>query len=293
MLNVLAHPNLQNIIQTIEKGDDSLGFLKEASKFAGHVLANAGRSVTRAATRSPVKEHGRLGEHYESQLNKLASNFALCADLSLTLGGRIKFEEMLSGRYADAFGTLYLGYSCLWYYQQNKQVIGIDTVFTLAMETLLKQNQDALVGIADNFPMRSVGRLMKMMCFPFGKTYNGPTDKERAGASQQITTPSGIRDLLTKGIFVSENPDDHLRKLLDAFPKAVQADEMVHSAKKLHKLLTLEEQEFVSKVERIVDKLIQVDSFDKLGKEKLEDENYVRPGLKNTKFAEMRVPVPV
>jgi hypothetical protein len=62
------------------------------------------------------------------------------------LGGRLKFEEMLSGRFADAFGTLYLGYACLWYYSQNKHVEGIDQVVELAMETILQQNQAALHG---------------------------------------------------------------------------------------------------------------------------------------------------
>lgn len=56
-----------------------------------------------------------------AQLGRLSSNFALSADLALVLGGRLKFEEMLSGRFADAFGTLYLGYSCLWYYKQLKE----------------------------------------------------------------------------------------------------------------------------------------------------------------------------
>lgn len=41
----------------------------------------------------------------------------------------------------DAFGTLYLGYASLWYYQQNKNVEGIDALFELSMENLLKQNQ--------------------------------------------------------------------------------------------------------------------------------------------------------
>lgn len=53
---------------------------------------------------------------------------------------------MLSGRFADAFGTLYLGYACLWYYSQNKHVEGIDQVVELAMETILRQNQTALHG---------------------------------------------------------------------------------------------------------------------------------------------------
>lgn len=42
-----------------------------------------------------------LEAYYESQLSRLAANFAICSDFSLTLGGKIKFAESLSGRYAD------------------------------------------------------------------------------------------------------------------------------------------------------------------------------------------------
>lgn len=40
---------------------------------------------------------------------RLASNFALCSDLALTLGGRLKFAEMVSGRMADVLSNLYMG----------------------------------------------------------------------------------------------------------------------------------------------------------------------------------------
>jgi hypothetical protein len=41
---------------------------------------------------------------------RLASNFALCSDLALTLGGRLKFAEMVSGRMADVLSNLFMGY---------------------------------------------------------------------------------------------------------------------------------------------------------------------------------------
>jgi acyl-CoA dehydrogenase len=291
---VTAHPHLFNIIETIERGNDSAGFMKEVNKFVNHLTVNAGRSLQRAVTRSRAKSSGKLVEYYESQLGRLASNFALCADLSLSLGGRLKFEEMLSGRFADALGTLFLGYACLWHYQQHTNIQGIEPVFTYAMDTLLVQNQAALLGISKNFPYRSVGFLMRAMCFPFGEVYEAPSDKQRAAVSEMITTPSGIRDLLMSGIFVSKNPNDQLHKLLEAFPQVIKADQMAQAAKKRSgKALTKEEQEYVDRVNALVNELIQVDSFDKLGKEKLADESYVRPGLQNTRFAEMKTPIAV
>ena len=63
---------------------------------------------------------------------------------------------MLSGRFADAFATLYLGYSCLWYHQRNIHVEGIDLLLESAMESLLQQNQQALIGIMNNFPIPGI-----------------------------------------------------------------------------------------------------------------------------------------
>lgn len=115
-----AHPNLIKIVNTIEKGDDVKGFTKEVGGFLGHLASNIGRSLTRAVFRPRSKSD--LSAYYEGQLSRLAANFAVSSDLALVLGGRLKFEEMLSGRFADAFSTLYLGYACLWYYQQNRNV---------------------------------------------------------------------------------------------------------------------------------------------------------------------------
>jgi acyl-CoA dehydrogenase len=108
---------------------------------------------------------------------------------------------MLSGRFADAFGTLYLGYACLWYYEKNRNVEGIDKVLELAMDSLLHQNQEALRGISSNFTLPVIGSIMSLFAFPLGLPYKGPSDKARQAASKLITTPSGIRNLLSEGMF--------------------------------------------------------------------------------------------
>ena len=107
---------------------------------------------------------------------------------------------MLSGRFADAFGTLYLGYACLWFYEQNKGVEGIEALLELSMENLLQQNQQALHGISTNFPIPGIGPLMTAICFPTGgQPYKGPDDLMRKTASTFISTPSGVRTLLSEG----------------------------------------------------------------------------------------------
>lgn len=282
-----AHPNLLNIVNALEAGDQPDQFADDASALIRHFASNAVNSISRGVLRSRSRSRRGLLPYFESQWSRMAANFAASSDLALALGGKLKTEEMLSGRYADALGTLYLGYSCMWWYKQNSHIDGIDTVFELAMDTLLYENQVALEGISKNFPVLGVGCLAHWLCFPLGKSYSPPTDELRKRAANLITTPSGVRELLCDGVFVSEDPSDQLRKLVDVFSNAVAIDEVVLRARKAERALTTAEQEEADRVAGIVDELIQVDSFDKVGVEKYRDSAYVRPALAISKFANL------
>jgi acyl-CoA dehydrogenase len=192
---------------------------------------------------------------------------------------------MLSGRFADAFSTLYLGYSCLWYYKHNRHVDGIDDVFEYSMEQLLHENEAAIQHLSKNFPLPMIGPLMSLITTPFGTCYEGPTDKMRIKASQAITTMTGIRDLLSQGIYISDDSSDRLRQMNDALPICIKADTILTDAKKHKRSLTNEEEKIVSQAIELANVIIQVDSFDKLGSEKNKNEEYVRPALLGTKFA--------
>jgi len=283
-----AHPNLIYMVNAIEKGDDVKGFATHVKGFLAHLTANVGRSLSRSVLARPKaagKSKGDLSAYYEAQLGRLASNFAVSADLALVLGGKLKFEEMLSGRFADALGTLYLGYSCLWFYNQNRNVEGIDALVELSMERLLQENENALHGIAGNFPIAGIGPLMNLVNFPTGKgVYQGPNDKMVQRAAHLISTPSGIRDLLSEGIFISEDKNDRIRQLNDCLPLSIAADKAVAAAKKAKRPLTTEEQALVDKVTLLADVIVQVDVFDKVGIEKHLGADYVRPALRGTRF---------
>ena len=112
-----AHPHLLNVVRSVQKGDDMKGFNTGLWGMVSHGAVNAGRSLTMTVTRSRSKSN--LESHYESQLNRMAAAFAVASDLSLTLGGKIKFAESLSGRYADILSNLYLGYATLWFHSKN------------------------------------------------------------------------------------------------------------------------------------------------------------------------------
>jgi hypothetical protein len=75
--------------------------------------------------------------------------------------------------------------------------------------------------------------------------------------------------------------------LNDTMPRSIAVDRMVSEARKAKRTLTAAEQEEVEAVRVLVDKLIQVDAFEKLGLEEEMGDDYVRPALRGTRFAGM------
>eukprot|EP01097_Dermamoeba_algensis_P004695 TRINITY_DN3030_c0_g1_i1.p1 TRINITY_DN3030_c0_g1~~TRINITY_DN3030_c0_g1_i1.p1 ORF type:complete len:744 (-),score=221.45 TRINITY_DN3030_c0_g1_i1:134-2365(-) len=274
-----SHPYLYDLIKTIQKGDQVKEFSQILQKLVIHGATNFGRSLARAFTRSRGKG-GNIVAHYESQLSRFAANFAFCSDVALVMGGKLKSAEYISGRFADILSNLYLGYACLWFYEKHKTA-GLDKVLDLSMTNILYDIQKAFDGIFTNFPIPGVGVVMRAVTFPTGQPYEEPTDRQRKLASDLITKPGAVRDLLTQDIFHSKDPHDRHNLLLRALPKAVEADAILSKLKKEKRSATKAEQQVIDEAEALREEVIQVDAFPSLGVEKQAGADYVRPALLN------------
>ncbi|TMW56095.1 hypothetical protein Poli38472_008743 [Pythium oligandrum] len=272
-----AHPHLYDLIKTIQHGDDIAGFKREVNHLVKHGVANTVGSLSSAVTRSRSKSN--LLEHYESQMSKIAKNFAVSADLALVMGGKLKFAEMISGRFADVFSSIYLGYSAMWYYKNNRHVEGIDLIFDYTMNQLCYDAQEGLIGISKNFPVPGVGLAMRTLSFPFGRTYDLPSDKDRKKVADLISTDSAVRNLLSESVFVSSKPTDRVHLINATLGKAVEADKILAKLRKEKRNATTEEQKLIDEVEAAREQIIQVDSFEGLGAELYKPKDYVRPAM--------------
>ncbi|KAG5175311.1 acyl-CoA dehydrogenase [Tribonema minus] len=261
-----SHPHLLDIIRAIQAGNDQAGFNKALGAMVRHGVRNAAAATGRALLRKRALSGGEA--YYESQLDRLTSAFAFCADVSLTMGGKIKFAEMLSGRYADVLSNLVLGYATLWYTSQHADVKGIDAVRDYAMQGLLAETEDAFYGIFDNFPTRPLAWAMRGMAFPTGRTYRRPSDDLAKEVSRLVSTDSAVRDLFVSHTFVSADPSDRVALIHATLPKAVRADEVLKTLRREKRDATPAEQALIDEVEAAREIIIQVDSFKGLGQER-------------------------
>ena len=129
-----CHPHMLPLIDSLQStdADAPAKFRTQFGKMLGHVFSNLGLGLMRGvgstvstATRSSTayKDGDKLIAYHEAQLLRLSANFAFASDLALLLGGRLKFEELLMGRLADAMGAIFLGYSTLHHFSRNRAAV--------------------------------------------------------------------------------------------------------------------------------------------------------------------------
>mmetsp|Transcript_48953 Transcript_48953/g.74468 ORF Transcript_48953/g.74468 Transcript_48953/m.74468 type:complete len:794 (-) Transcript_48953:95-2476(-) len=297
-----CHPHMLELIQSLqmpeEKEDEAVAtFTKQFYKVVNHGLTNFGRSITRGvgatvstATRSKTayRDGDKLMDYHEKQLLRLSANFALTADLCFTLGGRLKFEELLMGRLSDCLGAIFLGYATLHHYDRQRGIKGLEAITEHAMLRLEKEAQDALKEAADNFPgpLGTVASVsMKMGCFPLGgltRPYVAPSDVLTKEVSRLLTTPSELRDMFVDGVYMAPEGEMHqISDLIRALPICVEADQIASALRRDKREPTSEEADIIAKAEALRDVLIQVDAFDHLTDAEGQD-GYVRPALAGT-----------
>ena len=299
-----CHPHMLDLITSLqapqsEEKEATQKFVQQFYKVVGHGLTNFGQSISRgiqatAATKirskTAYRDGDKLLDYHEKQLLRLSANFALTADLCFTLGGSLKFEELLMGRLADALGAIYLGYATLHHYKRRRGVEGLEALTEHAMLRLEKEAQDALHTASDNFPGMLgpvASTVMKVGCFPLGnmtRPYKEPSDILTKEVSKFMTTPSDIRNFFEEGVYMTPEGSNKVHQVSDlirAVPICVEADRIATQLRKDKRQPTVEETEKIAKADALRDVLIQVDVFENLTSEESMDE-YVRPALVGT-----------
>lgn len=275
-----SHPHLIHLIKAIQNGNDLKGFNNALTGIIQHAFSTLGSSLSQAITRS--RNTSDPISYYESQLSKLTSNFAFCSDIALTLGGKLKFAEFLSGRYADILSNLFLGYSVLWYAKKIENQLSKDELNQMlhfTMSTILYDIQTTFDDIFNNFPIFGLGSIARMIVFPFGKTYMKPNDKMIKDAANLITLDTSIRHIFLENLFVNGNNSHDISKPLELekmsrttlintiLPYIIQADKIYIQLRKEKRDATEEEKVLLNYIEKAREIIIQVDSFERLGKE--------------------------
>lgn len=244
---VRCHPYVFKEISSANNNDKAAGLITFDKAFIAHVLhvmrsffrtfftaVTDGRFCKTPGDQSShaSRDYQQSTKRYFQKLSRLSVAFALLSDFCmLTLGGKLKQMEKLSGRLADILSYLYLSSAVLKQYHNDQAYNDDKALMQWSCETLFYDTQQAFDDVLDNLPNRFIAILLRTLIFPLGKPYKKPQDKLSLSLAQVLLTPSEARDRLTQGIQLSNNVNEPLGRLDDALIKIIRAED---AEKKLH-----------------------------------------------------------
>ncbi|NRB71224.1 MAG: DUF1974 domain-containing protein, partial [Xanthomonadales bacterium] len=227
---IRAHPWLLKEMQAAQGPANSQArrdFDHALFSHAGFTISNAVRALMLGlsfgwTTRAPVA--GKTARYYR-QLTRMSAAFALLADaVLLTLGGKFKFKESLSGRFADALIHLYLASATLKKFVDDDSPEEDLPLVSWAIEDSLHTIQNSLHDILRNFPVPGLGGLLRLLVFPFGRPYGTPLDETSTAVASLLMSENESRDRLTHGVYLSD-ADDAAGRVAHAFHLVLESRE--------------------------------------------------------------------
>lgn len=245
---VRCHPYIFKEISSVHNKNKVKGLIyfdKALTAHIMHVIKSFSRTFFTAVTdgrlsKTPSKrehEYQQSTKRYFQKLSRMSIAFALLSDFCmLTLGGKLKQMENLSGRLADILSYLYLSSAVLKQYHNDQAYTDDKMLMQWSCETLFYDIQQAFSGVIANLPNRIIAKILNILIFPFGKPYHKPSDKLSNKIAQSILSPSSQRDRLTYGIYKNEAIDNPVGRLDDALNKVIAATD---AEKKLHQIMKI------------------------------------------------------
>ena len=227
---VRCHPYIQAEMEAVALDDDKLAVERIDEAMFGHiafVLGNLARATWLGLTnarfcQTPGDQHTK---QYFQQISRLSAGFALIADFALlTLGGKLKRMERLSGRFADVLSNLYLCSAVLKHYQDQGSQEADLPLLQWACRNTIHRAQQSLLAVFWNLPNRGLAFVLRALIFPAGKPYAPPSDRLIKNAAQVLLKDSATRDRLTRGVYINSRQNDPTGRIERAFLAVIEAE---------------------------------------------------------------------
>lgn len=211
-----CHPFLFEEMQAMQNADKSEGLKKFDQLFIrhlGHVFGNLVRTKIHGVTRGYFSEvpanADNFSKRWYQRINVLSASLAVTSDFALAiLGGNLKRRELLSARLGDVHSQLFIACGILKYHSAHVRSRAEDAHAEYAITLALYKAQEALLDFYDNFPVRAVAVMLKMITFSTGRIVAKPDDNLIRELGDLIMDENPVRQHLGQFIYLNHNADD-------------------------------------------------------------------------------------
>ncbi len=227
---IRCHPYVLKEMHAARMEDQALGLKEFDNALFSHIgysIGNAVRSMVLGLSfaRFAAVPTDRKTAKYYRKLTRYSAALAFASDIAmLTLGGKLKHKERISGRLGDVLSQLYICSAMLKRFEIQGRPAADQPILAWAFHDAIYKIQTALESVVDNFPGRVVRVLLSVIIFPLGRHERQPGDRLGHKVSQLIMAPSETRNRLTDGVFVSDQASDPIGLLELALPRVIATE---------------------------------------------------------------------
>ena len=225
---VRCHPYMRQLIDAQIGTKSGLNdFANTVYGFSANFASNTTRAFILGLTQAvAVKVPNSSVARYYQKITQYSAAFAYLADVFLvTLGGRLKFMEALSGRLADCISFLYLGSSVLKNYYDEGEPASYRCVIDWVMQTIFFELESTMDSLTRNMPNQYLGFFIRHIILPFGKRSKFPKDSIGFAVATEMQKPSPLRDFFSEDMYLEPNALNpaglvcgHLQEMIDVEP---------------------------------------------------------------------------
>jgi len=285
---IRCHPYVLKEMQAARMVDRAKGLAEFDRHLFGHIgysIGNAVRSMVLGLSfaRFAAVPSDRKTAKYYRKLTRYSAALAFASDIAmLTLGGKLKHKERISGRLGDVLSQLYICSAMLKRFEIQGRPAADQPILAWAFHEAIFKIQNALGLVVDNFPSLGVRILLKTFIFPLGRHERQPGDRLGHKVAQLLMSPSETRKRLTDGIFISKDASNPVGLLELALPRVIATEPLerrLHKAESAGELpagdkqtqlkkavelsiITAEEARELEAVRAMVAEIIRVDEFE-------------------------------
>ncbi len=277
-----CHPYVRDEVDAIADGAQER-FGTALMQHIGHTITVKVRSLVLGVIPwlAPLPERGSVHRKELRQLSRYSANLAFLTELCfITLGGKLKFAEGISGRLADVFSQLYIASCALKRFEDDGQPLDDLPLLRSVCATAFREIEDAIDGVLRNLPGRIIPLGARLIIFPLGRRAGGVDDSSSKAVADLLMEPGPARDRLTASCWTpgAKSPvavyEDALGAYIESAPlrhrlaKAVRDGQLTEAppaalidAAAAADILSAHEAKQLHAAQSTIDQLIQVDDF--------------------------------
>ena len=259
---IRCHPYVLKEMEAAAMPDRTVGLKAFDKHLFGHIgysISNAVRSLflgLSLARFKAVPSDGKTAKYYR-KLSRYSASLAFASDIAmLTLGGKLKHKEHISGRLGDVLSQLYICSAMLKRYELQGRPAADQPILAWAFHDATFKMQTALGTMVDNFPSRAVRWLMAIVIFPLGRHEKQPGDRLGHKVAQLLMSPSETRDRLTQGTYISKDSNNPIGLLEAALPRVIACEPVERRLLKALKNGQLDESNHLNQLDEALSKSI-------------------------------------